>query len=72
MKQADESLLISVPDAARALGIAPGLAYAMAREGQLPIVRLGKRAVRVPRDRLREWIGERTREGAATDLRVRR
>ena len=67
MKQADESLLITVPDAARALGIAPGLAYAMARNGSLPTVRLGKRAVRVPRRRLEEWIAARTREEGVSE-----
>lgn len=62
MNDSQEPLLISVPDAARVLGIAPGLAYALARDGVLPTVRLGKRAVRVPRDRLREWIEQRTLE----------
>jgi excisionase family DNA binding protein len=35
----------------------------MARDGRLPVVRIGK-AVRVPRRRLEEWIEERTNEEA--------
>ena len=71
MHDKEEPLLVSVPDAARHLGIARGLAYQMARDGRLPTVRLGKRAVRVPWLRLQEWITERTHEetAAAADTR---
>jgi excisionase family DNA binding protein len=71
MRDKDDTLLLTVPEAARHLGIAKGLAYAMARDGRLPTVRLGKRAVRVPWLRLQHWIAERTREeaAAATDIR---
>jgi excisionase family DNA binding protein len=62
MDDKNDPLLISVPDVARQLGIAKGLAYQMARDGRLPTVRLGKRAVRVPLARLQAWIAERTRE----------
>lgn len=41
------------------LGIGRSRAYEMIREGQLPIVRLG-RSVRVPADKLREWIETNT------------
>ena len=62
MDDKDDPLLMSVPEVARLLGIAKGLAYLMVRDGRLPSVRLGKRAVRVPRARLHVWITERTRE----------
>jgi excisionase family DNA binding protein len=53
-------MLLRIPEAARALGIARSLAYEMARDGRLPTVHIGK-AVRVPRRRLEEWIEERAR-----------
>ncbi len=39
----NETLAISVEEAGRLLGISRGLAYSLAREGKLPVVRLGKR-----------------------------
>lgn len=62
MDDKNDSLMESIPSVARRLGIAKGLAYQMGRDGRLPTVRLGKRAVRVPLARLQEWIAERTRE----------
>jgi excisionase family DNA binding protein len=62
MDDKNDPLLISVPDVARQLGIAKGLAYQMVRDGRLPSVLLGKRAVRVPWARLQSWIAEQTRE----------
>lgn len=46
-----DSLVMSVEDAASALGISRGLAYSLVREGSIPSIRLGKRWV-VPRRRL--------------------
>jgi excisionase family DNA binding protein len=43
-----ERLCFSVPEAARMLGISRGLAYELARSGQRPVLRLGKRLL-VPR-----------------------
>jgi excisionase family DNA binding protein len=60
-----DPLLVRIPEVARRLGIARGLAYQMARDGRLPTVVLGKRAVRVPLARLEDWIEERTREADA-------
>ena len=40
-----EKLTITVPEAARTLGISRGLAYQMAREGTLPVLRFGRRMV---------------------------
>ena len=67
MHDRDDPLLMWIPNVARQLGIAKGLAYQMARDGRLPSVRLGKRAVRVPWLRLQQWIAEQTREEAARD-----
>ena len=60
----EPSLLLRIPEAARALGIARSLAYEMARDGRLPVVHIGK-AVRVPRRRLEAWIEERAHAEAS-------
>jgi len=54
-----KKLTVSVPEAARLLGISRGSAYECARRGELPVVRLGRRLV-VPRSKLAEML-----EGAA-------
>ena len=41
----DARLTISVPEAARRLGIGRNNAYEAARRGQIPTIRLGKRVV---------------------------
>lgn len=64
MSTTEPSMLLRIPEAARALGIARSLAYEMARDGRLPTVHIGK-AVRVPRRQLEEWIEERTRAESA-------
>ena len=50
-----QPLTISVEEAARLLGIGRGLAYELARTGELPVLRLGRRLV-VPRARLETMI----------------
>lgn len=40
-----KKLTITVPEAAKLLGISRGLAYEMAREGSLPVLRFGRRLV---------------------------
>jgi excisionase family DNA binding protein len=67
MDDKNDPLMESIPRVARRLGIARGLAYQMARDGRLPTVRLGKRAVRVPLARLQDWISEHTHEEPAQD-----
>ena len=64
MASSEPSMLLRIPEVARALGIARSLAYEMARDGRLPTVHIGK-AVRVPRRRLEEWIEERAQTEAA-------
>lgn len=49
---------ISVEQAGRQLGIGRSLAYELARNGQIPVLRLGKRMV-VPVAKLAEMLGER-------------
>lgn len=50
-----ERLTLSVEEAAHVLGIGRGLAYELARTGQIPVVRLGRRMV-VPRAQLEAML----------------
>lgn len=56
----DRCLLLTVPEAAHALGIGTTLAYELVGRGVLPHVRLG-RALRVPRAALEAWVAANTR-----------
>lgn len=51
----DESVLLTVREAARLLRISRNLAYELIRQGRLPHVRLGRRIL-VPRFGLEQWI----------------
>lgn len=52
-----ERLCLSVPEAAKLLGISRGLAYELAGSGQLPVVRLGRRLL-VPRAALENMLAQ--------------
>ena len=54
-KDDSERLTLTVPEAARLLGIGRGLAYELARTGDLPVLRLGKRLL-VPRAQLEHML----------------
>ncbi len=51
------TLMISVEEAARLLGISRNLAYDLVRQGRLPHVRLGRRIL-VPRFGLEQWLAK--------------
>jgi len=51
-----EPLAVTVPEAARLLGVSPALAYELIARGDLNAVRLGRRLV-VPVASLRDLIG---------------
>lgn len=51
-----ESLVMSVEQAAKLLGISRNLAYEAARRGELPVIKVGRRLL-VPRARLLDLIG---------------
>jgi len=53
----DETLTITVAQAARMLGISRGLAYEMARQGTIPTLRFGRRLV-VPRKAIERLLQE--------------
>ncbi|MGC2374261.1 MAG: helix-turn-helix domain-containing protein [Solirubrobacteraceae bacterium] len=53
----DMPAVLTIEEAARELRIGRSAAYAAARAGELPTIRLG-RSLRVPRHRLAEMLGE--------------
>jgi excisionase family DNA binding protein len=58
-KAVDDHLL-TIPEAAKRLGVAPAFAYELARRGELPTVRVGVKYVRVSSAVLAEWITKHT------------
>lgn len=50
-----QKLLLSVPEAARTLGISRSHLYQLIQSGKLPVIRLGA-SVRVPRRWLEEFV----------------
>tara|TARA_B100001123_G_C15032061_1_gene915804 strand:+ start:595 stop:780 length:186 start_codon:yes stop_codon:yes gene_type:complete len=55
----NESKTLTVEEAAKVLGIGRQKAYELAREGKLPVLRLGKRILvpRIALDRMLERVG---------------
>lgn len=51
----NEPLLLTVREAAKVLRIGKGTAYALAAEGLIPVLRVGRRIL-VPREALLRWI----------------
>ena len=61
-----EKLVLSIAEAGRALGVGRSTAYALARTGQLPVLRLGPRRLVVPKAALLRMLataGERIGDG---------
>lgn len=58
-------LLLRVPEAAEALGMSRAKTYQLIAMGAIPSVRIGA-SVRVPVDKLREWINRKAEEQAAS------
>lgn len=56
--QSSEVLCISIPAAARRLGVSRGTGYLMAKTGQLKVIRCGQRRLVVPVAALRRMLGE--------------
>jgi len=47
--------LLRLPEVAKILDVRQGRVYALAREGLLPVIRIG-RQLRVDPDKLQEWL----------------
>ena len=59
-----DSLAIPVSDAADLIGISRSKAYAMAADGELPTVRIGRKTL-IPMAELRQWLADRAGQSAA-------
>jgi len=55
-------LALRPKDATKALGIGPRLLWTMTNRGEIPHVRMGRRAVTYPVDELRRWLAELSRK----------
>jgi excisionase family DNA binding protein len=53
----DKRLCITVPEAAEMLGISRNFAYELVKQGQLPVIRFGKRLL-IPRVALQKRLEE--------------
>jgi excisionase family DNA binding protein len=60
-----DSLTMTIPEMARALGISRGLAYELARRGELPVkvIRLGEKRMVVSRQALEEFLLGEAKKG---------
>ena len=59
-----EQLAVSVPEAAKRIGVSRNLAFQMAQRGELPSVRVGRRRI-VPLAALNRWLEEQAGEASA-------
>jgi excisionase family DNA binding protein len=50
--------LLKIPDVAKRLDVPTAFAYELARRGEIPTVRVGKKYVRVPSAALEKWMAE--------------
>ena len=53
-----DKLTASVPEAAKLLGISKAVAYRMAKDGSLPVIRCGVKLLRVPIAALQKKLQE--------------
>ncbi len=51
----NERIGLTVPEAAKQIGIGPALAWRLVKSGEMPSIKLGSRRI-VPVDKLREWM----------------
>lgn len=58
-----ERLVISIPEAAKLLGVSVSTAYRLARENRIPVIRIGA-SVRVNLRQLEAWISAHTEDVA--------
>ena len=54
----EPKLLLKCEEAAKQLSMGRAKVYLMAASGELPSIRIG-RAIRIPADALREWVGQK-------------
>jgi excisionase family DNA binding protein len=59
-----DSKTYSVEEVAAQLGVSRGLAYELARRGEIPVLKLGRRMV-IPRAAFDEWLAKAPLAGLA-------
>lgn len=57
-------LLLTAPEAARALAVSARKLWSLTASGEIPVVRVGERSVRYSVEALREWIAEHQSGGS--------
>lgn len=62
LRRLPQTLLMKPPEVADELRLGRSTVYLRLASGQIPCLRIG-RSLRVPRDRLLEWIREQTGQG---------
>lgn len=55
----EEPIVFKVDQVAKMLGISENLTYKLIREGQLPVIRLGKRRILIPKEAFEKWFKEK-------------
>lgn len=53
-------MLLKVEDLQKILGIGRNSAYELIYQKNFPVLRLGERKIRIPKDKLVEWISNNT------------
>jgi excisionase family DNA binding protein len=61
----DDRLVYEVPEAGALLGLSRNAAYAAAKNGTLPTIRIG-RLIRVPKEAIRKMLNDAMPKGGAT------
>ena len=56
-------LTISIPDAARLMGVGKNRVYAMAKSGQIPVLKVGNRYI-IPKSTFEEWLAKQAENHA--------
>ncbi len=51
-----ETRMLTIPEVATRLSVPRAYAYELARRGELPIVRVGKKYIRVPQAAFEKWL----------------
>ena len=57
------TLTISIPDAARLMGVGKNRVYAMAKSGQIPVLKVGNRYI-IPKANFEAWLAEQAENHA--------
>ena len=57
--------LLTIPEAAEVLRMSRERTYELAARGEIPVLRISERRIRVPEDALERWIADHTTSVAA-------